>query len=119
MRIVPREFAGVKIGLYLRRLSERTGFFMVNVAQLVRASDCGSGGRGFKSHLSPIFFDTNLTLPPSLLRDDEVSPPPSKPVEAPLRQAYFLSPLPPEIFSEINSLQLLILNWEKRLTPYL
>lgn len=26
---------------------------MVNVAQLVRASDCGSGGRGFESHLSP------------------------------------------------------------------
>ncbi len=26
---------------------------MVNVAQLVRASDCGSEGRGFETHLSP------------------------------------------------------------------
>ena len=26
---------------------------MVVVAQLVRAPDCGSGGRGFKSHLPP------------------------------------------------------------------
>ena len=26
---------------------------MVNVAQLVRASDCGSEGRGFEPHLSP------------------------------------------------------------------
>ncbi len=31
-----------------------TPFFnMVHVAQLVRASDCGSEGRGFKSHLAP------------------------------------------------------------------
>ncbi len=27
---------------------------MVRVAQLVRASDCGSEGRGFEPHLSPI-----------------------------------------------------------------
>ncbi len=27
---------------------------MVDVAQLVRAPDCGSGGRGFKSHLPPL-----------------------------------------------------------------
>jgi hypothetical protein len=27
--------------------------FVVNVAQLVRAPDCGSGGRGFESHHSP------------------------------------------------------------------
>lgn len=27
---------------------------MVNVAQLVRALDCGSKGRGFEPHLSPI-----------------------------------------------------------------
>ena len=27
---------------------------MVNVAQLVRASDCGSEGRGFEPHLSPL-----------------------------------------------------------------
>lgn len=26
---------------------------MVDVAQLVRASDCGSEGRGFESHLPP------------------------------------------------------------------
>jgi hypothetical protein len=26
---------------------------MVNVAQLVRAADCGSVGRGFEPHLSP------------------------------------------------------------------
>ena len=26
---------------------------MVSVAQLVRASDCGSEGRGFESHLPP------------------------------------------------------------------
>ena len=26
---------------------------MVRVVQLVRTPDCGSGGRGFKSHLSP------------------------------------------------------------------
>ncbi len=29
---------------------------MVNVAQLVRASDCGSEGRGFEPHLSPLFL---------------------------------------------------------------
>lgn len=27
---------------------------MVLVAQLVRASDCGSEGRGFESHFSPV-----------------------------------------------------------------
>lgn len=26
---------------------------MVRIAQLVRASDCGSEGRGFESHFSP------------------------------------------------------------------
>ena len=29
---------------------------MVRVAQLVRASDCGSEGRGFETHSSPPFF---------------------------------------------------------------
>ena len=29
---------------------------MVVVAQLVRAPDCGSGGRGFETHLPPYFF---------------------------------------------------------------
>ena len=28
-------------------------FTMVAVAQLVRAPDCGSGGRGFETHQSP------------------------------------------------------------------
>ena len=28
-------------------------FYMARVAQLVRASDCGSEGRGFEPHLSP------------------------------------------------------------------
>ena len=27
---------------------------MVRIAQLVRASDCGSEGRGFESHFSPV-----------------------------------------------------------------
>ena len=31
--------------------------YMVNVAQLVRALDCGSKGRGFEPHLSPIKED--------------------------------------------------------------
>ena len=29
-------------------------FYMVDVAQLVRASDCGSEGRGFEPHLPPL-----------------------------------------------------------------
>ena len=28
--------------------------YMVDVAQLVRASDCGSEGRGFEAHLPPV-----------------------------------------------------------------
>lgn len=43
---------------------------MVDVAQLVRAPDCGSGGRGFKSHLPPkpgqkpgFFIFNDLSLP--------------------------------------------------------
>ena len=35
---------------------------MVNVAQLVRASDCGSEGRGFEPHLSPRFFDYMVSV---------------------------------------------------------
>ena len=30
---------------------------MVNVAQLVRGSDCGSEGRGFDPRLSPLSFE--------------------------------------------------------------
>lgn len=37
--------------LPLHRLSEKV--YMVNVAQLVRATDCGSVGRGFEPHLLP------------------------------------------------------------------
>ena len=33
--------------------SERTPDCMVDVAQLVRVTDCGSEGRGFESHLPP------------------------------------------------------------------
>ena len=32
---------------------------MVVVAQLVRAPDCGSGGRGFESHLPPFVLKKN------------------------------------------------------------
>lgn len=32
-------------------------FVMANVAQLVRASDCGSEGRGFEPRRSPFFID--------------------------------------------------------------
>ena len=33
---------------------------MVDVAQLVRAPDCGSGGHGFESHLPPFFIKNAL-----------------------------------------------------------
>ena len=33
---------------------------MVSLAQLVRASDCGSEGRGFDPHTSPIKVDRGL-----------------------------------------------------------
>ncbi len=35
---------------------------MVGVAQLGRASDCGSEGRGFKSHHSPHFNHNQVPL---------------------------------------------------------
>lgn len=41
---------------------------MVSLAQLVRASDCGSEGRGFDPHTSPIkliedsFFESSIFL---------------------------------------------------------
>lgn len=38
---------------------------MVAVAQLVRAPDCGSGGRGFETHLPPFFtplVDKNCSI---------------------------------------------------------
>ena len=37
---------------------------MVGVAQLVRAPDCGSGGRGFETRHSPQFLDKANTRPP-------------------------------------------------------
>ncbi len=38
--------------------------FTVAVAQLVRAPDCGSGGRGFKSPLPPHFFPSGRQIRP-------------------------------------------------------
>ena len=35
---------------------------MVVVAQLVRASVCGTEGRGFESHLPPIFKPSDISL---------------------------------------------------------
>ena len=59
IKILPKilfNYINLKIILYLCKLK------MVNVAQLVRAPDCGSGGRGFKSHLSPKAFGFNQEL---------------------------------------------------------
>ena len=36
--------------------------FAVEVAQLVRASDCGSEGRGFESHLPPLIFSLIMKI---------------------------------------------------------
>ena len=36
--------------------------FMVDIAQLVRAPDCGSGGRGFESHYSPTFYEEGTSI---------------------------------------------------------
>ena len=38
---------------------------MVGVAQLVRAPDCDSGGRGFETHLSPAQYALRLILIPA------------------------------------------------------
>ncbi len=38
------------------------GVIMVIVAQLVRAPDCGSGGRGFESRLSPEAYKVQKRL---------------------------------------------------------
>jgi hypothetical protein len=35
---------------------------MVIVAQLVRASDCGSEGRGFETRLSPFYLSTEKSV---------------------------------------------------------
>ena len=37
-------------------------FYMVRVAQLVRASDCGSEGRGFESHFSPVRLSVKVAF---------------------------------------------------------
>ena len=42
---------------------------MVNVAQLVRASDCGSEGRGFEPHLSP---ETRRQEPPFFVSGEKI-----------------------------------------------
>lgn len=41
---------------------------MVAVAQLVRALDCGSRGRGFKSHRLPYYLFKALVLNEGFLR---------------------------------------------------
>ena len=43
---------------------EATNSFMVDVAQLVRAPVCGTGGREFESHLPPHYFppENNIGL---------------------------------------------------------
>ena len=49
---------------------------MANVAQLVRAPDCGSGCRGFKSRLSPInsiFSSINFINKASVAQLDRAS----------------------------------------------
>ena len=38
------------------------GTIMVGVAQLVRAPDCGSGGRRFEPGLPPIFSNVRIKL---------------------------------------------------------
>ena len=50
---------------------------MESVAQLVRASDCGSEGRGFESHLSPASIRGRkiiIFLPLMLFKSIVVSP---------------------------------------------
>ena len=52
---------------------------MVGIAQLVRAPDCGSGGRGFESHYSPVilfnlFFDGPLAQAVEHLTFNQVVP---------------------------------------------
>ncbi len=42
------------------------GRLVVRVAQLVRALDCGSRGRGFESRLSPFFSSTIVVKHPVL-----------------------------------------------------
>ena len=41
--------------VFRRRISEEYFFYMVGMAQLASAPDCGSGGRGFESHYPPSF----------------------------------------------------------------
>ncbi len=43
-------------------ISWYSAVFMVRVAQLDRAPDCGSGGRGFESRLSPFFRDAYCVM---------------------------------------------------------
>ena len=46
---------GKKLGIILTVLKMWEQNEMVDVAQLVRAPVCGTGGRGFESHLPPHF----------------------------------------------------------------
>ena len=45
--------AGYKKGYTFAPLKRKSTTKMVSLAQLVRASDCGSEGRGFDPHTSP------------------------------------------------------------------
>ena len=47
---------GQKLGIILTVLKMWEQNKMVDVAQLVRAPVCGTGGRGFESHLPPHKF---------------------------------------------------------------
>ena len=48
---------------------------MVEVAQLVRAPDCGSGGRGFKPHLPPHLYLIYLMGRRQAVRQRTLDPP--------------------------------------------
>ncbi len=45
-------FESLQVRHFIRRLAF-VGFYMVDLAQLVRVPGCGPGGRGFESHIPP------------------------------------------------------------------
>ena len=53
---------GKKLGIILNVLNIWDINEMVDVAQLVRAPVCGTGGRGFESHLPPQFLKIDYIL---------------------------------------------------------
>ncbi len=51
-----KDFSSQKQNLFVRKIINRTFVTLKNtvvLAQLVRAPDCGSGGRGFEPHIPP------------------------------------------------------------------